>query len=56
MNRRTVRYRCIKQDDPALRRRIKEISWHRVRYGYKRITVLLRREGWAVGVKRVRRI
>jgi putative transposase len=27
-----------------------------MRYGYRRITVLLRREGWLVNVKRVRRL
>ena len=32
-------------DDRALRQRILEIAEARVRYGYKRIHVLLRREG-----------
>jgi putative transposase len=36
--------------------RIKEIAASRVRYGYKRIHVLLRREGWVVNHKRVYRI
>jgi putative transposase len=56
VNRKMLYYRSRKRDDPVLRRRIKEIAWHRVRYGYKRITVLLRREGWDVNVKRVRRV
>lgn len=51
-----VRYRSIKVDDPVLRTRIREIATTRIRYGWRRITVLLRREGWAVNVKRVRRI
>lgn len=56
INRKMLHYRPIKRDDPILRTRIKEIAWHRVRYGYKRIAVLLRREGWFVNLKRVRRI
>jgi putative transposase len=36
--------------------RIKEIAAVRVRYGYKRIHVLLRREGWFINHKRVYRI
>jgi putative transposase len=39
-----------------LRMRIGEIAKVRVRYGYKRIHVLLRREGWLVNHKRVYRI
>lgn len=40
----------------ALRMRIKEIASIRVRYGYKRIYTLLRREGWQVNHKRIYRI
>ena len=40
----------------ALRMRIREIAATRVRYGYKRIHVLLRREGWKVNHKRVHRL
>src|SRR4051812_14229347 len=39
-----------------LKKRIKEIAETRVRYGYRRIEVLLRREGWQVNHKRVRRL
>ena len=56
VNRKMLHYRSVKMDDPMLRGRIKEIAANRIRYGYTRITVLLRREGWAVNVKRVRRI
>ena len=56
VNRKMLHYRSVKIDDPVLRRRIKEIAFNRIRYGYNRITVLLRREGWLVNVKRVRRI
>jgi len=56
VNRKMLHYRLVKRDDPVLRRRIKETAVNRIRYGYNRITVLLRREGWLVNVKRVRRI
>ena len=50
------RYRSIRDEQVALRLRINEIAGVRVRYGYKRIHVLLRREGWSVNHKRVYRI
>ena len=40
----------------GLRARIKEIASARVRYGYRRIHVLLRREGWNINAKRVARL
>jgi len=40
----------------ALRMRIREIAETGVRYGYLRIHILLRREGWRVNRKRVYRI
>jgi putative transposase len=46
----------IKRDDPVLRKRIREIAWSRVRSGARRRGVLLRREGWVVNHKRVRRM
>lgn len=49
-------YKSVKKDDRALRQRIHEIAAARVRYGYQRIHVLLRREGWHVNHKRVHRI
>jgi putative transposase len=54
--RKTFRYKSKTPDQKALRMRIKEIAASRVRYGYKRIHVLLRREGWVVNHKRVYRI
>ncbi len=39
-----------------LEQRIKEICQTRVRYGYRRVHVLLRREGWALGQNKTRRI
>jgi putative transposase len=56
VNRSTLQYRSKRTDDPALRARIREIAAVRVRYGYRRITVLLRRDGWRVNHKRVHRL
>jgi putative transposase len=36
--------------------RLKELTSVRVRYGYRRLHVLLQREGWQVNVKRIYRI
>jgi putative transposase len=44
------------RDDRAVRQRIKEIAETRVRYGFTRIHVLLRREGWRDNHKRTYRI
>jgi len=50
------RYRSHRKDDRALRMRIVEIAETRVRHGYRRVHVLLRREGWRVNHKRTYRI
>jgi putative transposase len=52
-NRSSHRYRAIRNDQAALRGRIRELAAARVRYGYFRIYVLLRREGWKINHKRV---
>lgn len=52
----TMRYVKRTKDDMPLRERIKELVVSRVRYGSDRIHMLLRREGWIVNHKRVRRI
>lgn len=51
-------YRRQPTKDPQsfLRMRIKEIAAARIRYGYRRIHILLRREGWNINHKRVYRL
>jgi putative transposase len=57
VNRRTVRYKSVRIDvNAALRLRIKALAEVRIRYGQRRIYVLLRREGWQVNSKRVSRL
>lgn len=50
------RYLSVARDQACLIKRIREISTTRVRYGYRRIHTLLRREGWNVNAKRVYRL
>jgi putative transposase len=50
------RRKSTKDPQLFLRMRIKEIAAVRVRYGYKRIHVVLRREGWPINPKRVYRL
>jgi putative transposase len=52
----TMRYVKRTNDDTPLRERIRELVVSRVRYGSDRIHMLLRREGWIVNHKKVRRI
>ena len=53
----TQRHRArVRKDEPRLVARIIELAKQYGRYGYRRITALLRREGWRVNRKRVERI
>ena len=52
----TQRYRSSKDPQTALRLRIRQFAQARVHYGYRKIRVLLNREGWKVGKKRVYRL
>lgn len=45
-----------RRDDTALRQRLYELAQERLRFGYVRLHVLLRREGWEVNRKRVYRL
>ena len=49
-------YRSRARDARPLLQRIKEIATTRVHYGYRRVHVLLRREGWKDNCKRVYRL
>jgi putative transposase len=49
-------YRSRKDPRPALRDRLRQIAQTRIRYGYRRLRVLLQREGWQVGKHLVYRL
>ena len=52
----THRYQSRKAPRTELRLRIRELAKARVRYGYRKIRILLIREGWRVGKKLVYRL
>jgi putative transposase len=56
INRSTMNYRSRRDPQHALRVRMRELAASRVRFGYRRLTVMLRREGWAVNAKRIYRL
>jgi putative transposase len=56
LNRSVYYYRSLRDPLVALRQRVHEIASTRVRFGYRRILMMLKREGWDVGKSRVRRI
>ncbi len=56
VDRSSARYESSKPDDGVLRARLKALAQERRRFGYRRLHVLLRREGHAVNRKRVQRI
>jgi putative transposase len=49
------KYSASEQNQPLLKR-IKELAFEHIRYGYRRIWALLRREGWLVNLKRIKRL
>jgi putative transposase len=56
MSRSLFSYRARRAGQEGLRQRMRELAHARPRYGYRRVHVLLRREGWRVNLKRVRRL
>ena len=56
ISRSLYRYRSRRPDSGSLRARIEEIAAIKRRYGYRRVYLRLRREGWEVNRKRVYRL
>lgn len=52
----TYHYKSRRAGQAILEHRIREICQTRVRYGYRRVHVLLRREGWYINQKKTRRV
>ena len=55
-NRSSHHYQSQRDPQTELRMRLKELAAARVRYGYRRFHVMLRREGWPVNAKRIYRL
>ena len=51
-----IRYRSRRPDDADLRKRLRDLAGARRRFGYRRLHVLLRQEGWAVNRKKTQRL
>jgi putative transposase len=56
INRATMNHRSRRDPQTALKMRLRELAASRVRFGYRRLTVMLRREGWMVNAKRIYRL
>lgn len=56
ISRSLYRYEARRQDDQALRDRLCELAAAKRRYGYRRLHVLVKREGWTVNHKRLFRV
>lgn len=56
LSRSVYSYQSVASDSSALGIRIREITQTRAHYGYRRVHVMLRREGWRDNHKRVYRL
>jgi len=56
LSRTSCRYRSRADEQAALRIRIRDLAYARVCYGYRRLHILLQREGWRINHKRVYRL
>ena len=56
LGRSTHYYESVADPQTALRRRLRDLAETRVQYGYRRLHILLQREGWEVNHKRVYRL
>ena len=55
-DRTAIRYRSTRPDDAAIRVRLRELASERRRFGYRRLHVLLKREGTVMNHKKLRRL
>jgi putative transposase len=55
-DRTSIRYRSSRPDDAAVRARLRELAAVRRRFGYRRLHILLRREGIVMNHKKLRRL
>lgn len=51
-----IRYRSVRPDDKALRDRLRGLAQERRRFGYRRLFILLRRDGEVSGITRLYRL
>ena len=52
-DRKSMRYRSTRDDDAVLREKLRELANQRRRFGYRRLHILLRREGVMINRKKM---
>jgi transposase InsO family protein len=55
-DRKSMRYRSQRDDDAELRSKLRELAQQRRRFGYRRLHILLRREGVVINRKKTQRL
>ena len=55
-DRSVIRYQSRRADDGALREKLRELAHQRRRFGYRRLHILLRREGLTINRKKTQRL
>ena len=55
-DRSSIRYKSVRPPDDAIRKRLRELAGERRRFGYRRLHWLMRREGFALNHKKLRRL
>ncbi|WP_334181465.1 IS3 family transposase [Novosphingobium sp.] len=55
-DRKSMRYRSQREDDADLRAKLRELAQQRRRFGYRRLHILLRREGVVINRKKTQRL
>jgi transposase InsO family protein len=56
VDRKTIRYRSRRPTDTELRSRLRDLAAERRRFGYRRLFILLRREGERSSLNRIHRL
>ena len=56
VDRSSVRYRGMRPDDAELRQVMRAVAAGRRRFGYRRVHVMLERQGWRANQKKIRRL
>jgi len=55
-DRSSIRYKSVRPPDGAIRKRLRELAGERRRFGHRRLHWLMRREGFAINHKKLRRL
>ena len=55
-DRKSMRYRSQRDDDAKVRSKLRELAQQRRRFGYRRLHILLRREGVMINRKKTQRL